>query len=438
MGRKTARRPFHTPKVQEMKRAPIFRTASALTILSLLALGGLLLPDESEAQTAPMQLNQMKLYMMEGMSLEPLRSQVADEFQAVTIPDGFVRDGLRGFGIIPLGHVYWKPVGTWYSQPVRQRINLGGQMEVGVWCTNSERSVTSDFIFQLMRDDSLLLQASVSSARINAGQDTLVMARASFPPGNDTTIDPGSVISMFIQARCNGGATLKFGSSSLDSGFSFASNSLGIHDVRITRQNVILEYKDAFMAPWTKIYTQVIVNKLIVPNERLTSLSNSLNLSREIYWDRENRAGQDYEVFVTIGYSPELNISDTKMLKIAFKHHETDLTSIAFTLLRIVLVIGLIIIGGVFISVLNRRKWNKRFQRLPEDKKGGTFKDRKKAWREMRDARKEARKERVRSRKRVEAPKDREGFGIFKRGGKADAKRSDRAEARPRAEEIEL
>ncbi|MCU0799523.1 MAG: hypothetical protein MUC62_07615 [Candidatus Thermoplasmatota archaeon] len=421
-----------------MKSALVFRLASALILTALIALGAVLLPVGSQAQAAPPQLTPMKLFMMEGMSLEPLRSQVADEFQAVTIPDGFVRDGLRGFGIIPLGHTYWKPVGTWYSQSVRQRINLGGQMEVGVWCTNTERSVSSDFIFQLMKDDSVLLQASVSGARINSGQDTLVIARASFPPGNDTTIDPGSVISLYIQARCNGGATLKFGSSSLDSGFSFDSNSLSIHDVRITRQNVILEYKDAFMAPWTKIYTQILVNKLIVPNEKLTSLSNSLNLSREIYWERENRIGQDIEVFVTIGYSPELNISTTKILKLVHSKVQVDLTSIAFTILKVVVMLGIIVVGGVLLSILNKRKWNKRFQRLSEDKREGSYKEKKTAWRAMRNMRKEARKDRVRSRKVSPEPVEKEGFGLFKRTSKRPADRKDKAVPIPSAGDLEL
>jgi len=421
-----------------MKDVLAYRLASALMLTSLITLGAILLPAGSNAQAAPPQLNPMKLFMMEGMSLEPLRSQVADEFQAVTVPDGFVRDGLRGFGIIPLGHVYWKPVGTWYSQPVRQRINLGGQMEVGVWCTNTETSVTSDFIFQLMRDDSVLLQASVTGVRINSGQDTLVIARAAFPPGNDTTIDPGSVISLYIQAKCNGGATLKFGSSSLDSGFSFDSNSLSIHDVRITRQNVILEYKDAFMAPWTKIYTQIIVNKLIVPNEKLTSLSNSLNLSREIYWDKENRINQDIEVFVTIGYSPDLNISTTKVLKLQTIKVPLDITSIAFSILKIVVVLGLIVVGVVLLSTLNKRKWNKRFNKLPDDKREGSYKEKKTAWRAMRNMRKEARKDRVRSRKVSTEPVEKEGFGLFKRTSRKPPVKKDQGVPPPSAGDLEL
>ncbi len=421
-----------------MKDVLVYRLASALMLTSLLTLGAILLPAGSNAQVAPPQLNPMKLFMMEGMSLEPLRSQVTDEFQAVTVPDGFVRDGLLGFGIIPLGHTYWKPVGTWYSQPVRQRINLGGQMEVGVWCTNTETSVTSDFIFQLMRDDSVLLQASVTGARINSGQDTLVIARASFPPGNDTTIDPGSVISLYIQARCNGGATLKFGSSSLDSGFSFDSNSLSIHDVRITRQNVILEYKDAFMAPWTKIYTQIIVNKLIIPNEKLTSLSNSLNLSREIYWDKENRINQDIEVFVTIGYSPELNISTTKVLKLQITKVPIDITSLAFSILKVVVVLGLIVVGVVLLSTLNKRKWNKRFNKLPDDKREGSYKEKKTAWRAMRNMRKEARKDRVRSRKVSTEPVEKEGFGLFKRNSRKPPVKKDQGVPPPSAGDLEL
>ncbi len=421
-----------------MKGALVFRLASVLILTALISLAALLLPVSSDAQVAPPQLNPMKLYMMEGMSLEPLKSQVADEFQAVTIPDGFVRDGLRGFGIIPLGHTYWKPVGTWYSQSVRQRINLGGQMEIGIWCTNTDRTVSSDFIFQLMRDDSVLLQASVSGARINMGQDTLIIARASFPPGNDTTIDPGSVISLYIQARCNGGATLKFGSSSLDSGFSFDSNSLSIHDVRITKENVILEYKDAFMAPWTKIFTQVMVNKLIVPNEKLTSLSNSLNLSREIYWERDNRIGQDIEVFVTIGYSPELNISETKMLKITHRSKPTDLKAIAFTILKVVVVLGLIVVGVVLVSTMNRRMWNKRFQRLPEDKRDGSYKERKAAWRDIKNMRRKARKDRVRSRKISPAPEAKEGFGLFKRTSRVPVGKKEQSVPSPTAGELEL
>jgi hypothetical protein len=302
---------------------------SAVVILAtILPVALFMMADDAEGQEpGPMLLNEMLLYMKEGMGMSPLPPESQDEYQAISIPNGFVRDGLFGYNLLPIGHTYWKDVGEWKTEPIRETINLGGRVEVTIYATREEGSgsVSSDFLFYIMRGTEPLLQLEAMNLRINEGVDNRISAVGWFPSNNDTTIEAGTQVSLMIKARCNGGAIMKFGSSTVPSGFSFGSNALQIMNVFMDKEKITVEYKDAFMVPWIKLYTQVRIDQVIQANHEMSSEMNSINRTREIMWNREN-SPDTYEVFVSMSYhyTGEFNISETRTLKVE-KPHVSDL-----------------------------------------------------------------------------------------------------------------
>jgi len=402
---------------------------TASILLALLLLIGIFIPLSSNVEgqeIAPMELNPTHLYFAEGMEMTPLTPESTDEYQAVTIPNGFIRDGFRGLSILPVGHTYWKSVGTWYTQPLKKRINLGGKAEVTVYAFKEESdggSPSSDFTFEILRGEQVLLSIYVPNIRITEGQDIKIVGSGSFPPGNDTTIEPGMSLSLRITARCNGGgAVLKFGSKTYDSGVTFGSNALEIHDVKIDKHHVILEYKDAFMAPWTKLYKMLLLNGVIIPNDDVSSEMNAANMTRELHWERRNGPG-DYELLVSIGYSPEQNISRQAFLKITdAKTAWFKFSNIGAMVSNNIPVLALIIIMLAAVAMYGRhrgRVWDRRIRRLPPEVARKQRGEAKRYWKEMRKKKREEwkkeRKKRIIEDDEIDEEMEEEEFRIFKR-----------------------
>jgi hypothetical protein len=407
---------------------------TALTLMAammaILFVGTLIpLEDTAEGQVGipPLELNMMSIYMVEGMELNPAPLEATDEYQAVSIPNGFIRDGFRGFNILPVGHTYWKAVGTWYTQPLKQKINLGGRAEVDIIAykeVTGEGSPNCDFRFEVMRGNEVLLDLYQGGVRITEGVDTKVTVAGSFPPGNDTTIEAGTSLAIRITARCNGGgAIIKFGSKSYPSGISFGSNALEIRNMMISKKHFVLEYKDAFMVPWTKLHAQLYINKELIPNDEVTSMMNSVNTTRELHWEIKNKPG-DYEAFASIGYLPEQNISEQRFLEINENKEDwyelENLGKVFRNNLAIVVLIVLIFVSLIMYGRHRKRTWSRRFKDLPSDLRKKDRSSRKDAWKELESRRKKARDRqrlsRVIEKNEVEEIAEDDGeFRIFKK-----------------------
>jgi hypothetical protein len=400
---------------------------------------------EGQDPGQPMMLNDMKLFMKEGMSLTPLPPDTKDEYQAISIPNGFIRDGLFGRGFLPIGHTYWKDVGKWDSQPLKETINLGGRVEVVIFATREEGSgpVSSDFEFTIMRGTEPLLVLGISNQRINDGVDNRISATDWFPSGNDTTIEAGTSISLMIRARCNGGAILKFGSSDVPSGFHFGSNALEILNIFMDKEKVTVEYKDAFMVPWIKLYTELKVDTVIQPNYQMSSEMNTLNRTREIIWARES-SPDTYEVFISMSYhySGEHNISDVRTLKIERPHVSTfeNVKNAVTTAFPIVVLIAIIIFVLALLVSARKKTWRRRFKELPEPMQQYSKHKKKKNWKDINKKRKQVDREsrKVEKEKKEDVEED---FTLFKRKQKKAPSRRPSVSlniSRETAEELEL
>ncbi len=403
--------------------------STVLITLSIVLLLGVLIPtaEVAEAQNlGPMELNMMDLFMIQGMELNPAPLETTDEYQAVSIPNGFIKDGFRGFNLLPVGHTYWKAVGTWYTQPLKQKVNLGGRAQVDVIAfkeTTGDGSPSCDFRFEIKRGNEVLLDLYLGGVRITEGQDTNVQIAGSFPPGNDTTIEAGTSIAITVTARCNGGgAVLKFGSKTYPSGISFGSNALEIRNMMINRNHFVLEYKDAFMVPWTKLHAQLYINKELVPNDDVTSMMNSVNTTRELHWEIKSKPG-DYEAFISIGYLPEQNISDQRFLEI--KEYKKDwfalknVGNLVTGHMGIVILIILLLVSVIMYGRHRKTLWKGRFKRLPQGLQKNDKGARKDSWKELERRRKERRlnerESRVIEKNHFEEVEDDGEFRIFKK-----------------------
>ncbi len=413
-----------------------FQRAASIVLMTMaiiLIAGELPVTGDVKGQVAgPLELNMMSLYFAEGMELDPLLP-ATDEYQAISIPNGFIKDGFRGLNLLPVGHTYWKTVGTWYTQPLKQKINLGGLAEVNIYTYKPEGSEggspSSDFRFEIMRGNEVLLDLFIGGVRITEGTDTLVTVTGSFPPGNDTTIEPGTSLALRITAKCNGGgAMVKFGSTTYKSGFTFGSNALQIHTIHMGPHHVVLEYKDAFMVPWTKLHTELTLDRVIIPNMDMSSLMNSVNMTRELHWDRENKPGE-YEMFISLGYSPEQNISQQFFLKIPKVNIEWfklgNIGNMVQNNSSIVVIVILALAGLVMYSRYRGRLWNRRVKLLSPDIRKKERASQKTAWKEM-DAKRRQRWKVEREKKVIEEEDDVDEiedaeFRIFKRKNKKGA-----------------
>jgi len=415
------------------------------TLLLLVPVTLVILDSGVEAQdvVAPT-LYPTTLHLLEGMELNPLPPKADAEYQEVTIPNGFIRDGFRGIGLLPVGHTYWKDVGTWYTQPMKQQVVLGGGVTAIIYATVDSGSIQGNFIFEILSGNEVLLSLYVSGQSIREGQDALIRATGAFSALNDTKVEAGTAIAFRVKAQFqinegNGAATLKFAAPAVDSGVSFDSNSLLIHDVRMDRHNLIVEYKDAFLVPWNKLYSLIQVNKVDQPNEQMSSMLNSMNGTREIYWERDSPPGE-YELFVTVGYSTAQNVSKQTFLKVP--QHKT---SFSIKLWAFVNAIKYWVLFGVFAIIVlflvsRRRKkiWAKRFRHLPADA-GESAKEKKRTWRNLqREKRLKRRLVRIKdtSEDDEENP-ERKRFMLFKRKSLISSKK-EVAEEKVDGDELDL
>jgi hypothetical protein len=168
--------------------------------------------------TAPA-LNWLYMYMRDSTGMSPEPPDVQQTELTATIPNGFVKDGPLGKGWLPfMGHVYWRDVGTWNTDPVKETINLGGEVRIVMYVrgsSGSQNAVNCDFIFIISRagESTPILQLQRNNVNIPRAADEPAMFETvgSFPFTNDTTIKAGTAMSLNIQARCNGGGILGTG-----------------------------------------------------------------------------------------------------------------------------------------------------------------------------------------------------------------------------------
>ncbi|MFO8050272.1 MAG: hypothetical protein R6V01_01055 [Thermoplasmatota archaeon] len=420
-----------------MRIKKLSKLTAIVVLLSVTISVFMITSERTEGQNVegPMILNDTKLHMIAGMQLTPLAPENTDEWQAVAIPNGFIKDGLFGWNLLPIGHTYWKDVGTWSSEPLRDTINLGGKVTVMIFATREEGSgsVSSDFIFDIMRGSEPILTIESYSNRIQEGVDNKIEASGFFPAANDTTVESNTVIQLRIRARCNGGAILKFGSSKLDSGFTFGSNSLEIIGAKINQKQIAVEYNDAFMVPWTKLYTQVIVNGIIQPNTDLSTQSNTINRTREILWERENPPG-DYELETSISYDPtgQNNLTEKFNLKILepeVSRYQKFKDFLDSYLWIFILIVAIIILPWMA-ARWRKRVWKKRFKELPPHDPELSRSKKKGMWKKLKKERKAQRKKKKQENKEKREREREDGkFSLFSKP--PDERRGQRKSSRP-------
>ncbi|MFW3145447.1 MAG: hypothetical protein ACMUIE_01385 [Thermoplasmatota archaeon] len=407
-----------------MKKKLISIIGISLTFLALAPMIVILFADEGEAQDPgqPMMLNDMRLHLREGMTMSPIAPESQDEFQAISIPNGFIRDGFFGWNLLPIGHVYWQPVGTWSTDPLKGTINLGGKVTVTIFATREEGSgnVNSDFLFEILRGSEPLIQLT-TSANIQDGIDNKIEATGWFPAANDTTVEANTQLSLRITARCNGGAIMKYGSTTVDSGISFGSNALSIKNLFMDRKYITLEYTDAFMAPWINLYTQLKVNEIVQPDSQnaVTTQWNTLNRSRELIWERDSPPGNYLvEISISYDYTGAQNITEQRAL-IVQKPKESSLEHMKHLLGRykyVILAVIAIIAVPWGLSRWRKGVWKRRFRELPHEFRELPKGKKKALWKKAKKDRTEKRKDlKKEERERREKEREEGKFSLFKR-----------------------
>jgi hypothetical protein len=364
-------------------------------ILILISFSILISPAEGQELEQGKELNEMTLHLSEGMTLSPLDPPETDVYSAVAIPNGYRQTGFRGYGIIPVGSTIWIEVGTWYTEPLKNEINLGGTVKVeAIAYKEASDQVTPNcqFRFQIRKESEVLMEITTQTYNIPLETKLRVGGTGNFPPGNDTTVEAGVRLSFKIYAKSNGGgAALRFGTREYDSKFIFSSNALEINTVYMTKEEVIMEYRDAFMVPWTQLHVLIEIDRVKIPNQDMSSIMNSLNYTREIHWERKSSPGE-YTVFTSIGYTMDQNLSQQRVVEITQKRQSWfEIENIQNLLSGNIFVIAIIVIvlAVVFLFIRYRKQvWKRRFRRLPPDIQLKDKKEKRRAWKDMAKVRK--------------------------------------------------
>jgi len=285
----------------EQKARIRYFIAFSLLISTMLSF---IMTDLATCERNPTQLNRIYLFMDEGMSLSPIPPDDPTG-ETLFIPDGFVGDGFGGYGILPVGSVEWREVGTWSSVRLSESILLGGKATFTIWAYNKGNATTSDFEFQICKraEENPLVMIRVDNIRISGDPTvpTKVSGSVNFPPGNDTSIESGGSIELKLRARCNGGATLLFGTDEYPSGVEFNTNSLVISSIEYYDERLSFQYTDAFRAPWTRLTIQFVIDGIPLDNEGYTTEMDNLNQTRWITVENV-RMNDDFNVLVKISY----------------------------------------------------------------------------------------------------------------------------------------
>jgi uncharacterized membrane protein YuzA (DUF378 family) len=408
----------------------IYRILIATAFLALLALA---IPGtertivSAEDPVAAPTLNWLYMYMRDSTGMSPEAPDIQQPELTATIPNGFVKDGPLGKGWLPfMGHVYWRDVGTWNTDPVKNTINLGGEVRIVMYVrgsSGSQNAINCDFIFIISRagESTPILQLQRNNVNIPRAADEPAMFETvgSFPFTNDTTIKAGTAMSLNIQARCSGGGILVYGSQIYKSGFSFSANSLYPHQLILSKEGAGIEYKDAFLVPWMKLQRRMVVDELVLDNQLQTTEINSANQTRILFWPAIIEPG-DHDVLVSLCYdSTGLgNVSATSIIKITVK--QRDLSAVVWGIIKTIIYVLLGIAAIVILLMVYRahrvKVWKRRFRALPEEERSLSMKQRKSAWKAGRkeDAKlkHDARLER---RRRMEEEEAERGFTLMKR-----------------------
>ena len=403
-----------------MRWNDMFRELPHLMVIALLlfSLSSLIISEETEEANAqegstPQQLNVGTMYLKSGMTLDPVPPDQNDEYQTVSIPNGFIRDGLLGMGILPFGHTDWKEVGSWSTNPLRKQIFLGGQVRITLFASKEGNTVTGNMEFQILRENEAtpLISITRNSVRIQGGgsEVTRIDAVGNFPAGNDTTVEADTRLVFKVRAQYqiqDGGAVLRFGSIQNPAGFTFGSNALVAHSLYMDKESVIFEYMDAFMVPWVSMHTLLTVNGIEVPNQDMEAQINPENMTRMLTWPRDNKPGQ-YELFASVAYDPtgygNVSIQKTTEIREEEKNPVSQVFSFITGNLFWILLVILILASPFLLSKWRKKVWRRRFRTLPSEAQSLKKRKKKKMWKALK---KEKKKEKKAKKKDIQKKKE--------------------------------
>jgi hypothetical protein len=387
------------------------------------------------------------MYLKPPNSLSPEAPNVGDTDLTATIPNGYVGDGPLGRGIFKwIGHTEWREVGIWTTAPVKETINLGGEVKIKMWAMgnpSNQNQVNCNFEFIISRanEANAIVQVTRNNVRIPAGTSgeyVMFEAQGTLPFGNETTIEANGQLSIRIRAQVNGGAILVYGTTAHDSGFEFDSNALRAHNLLIDREGISVEYHDAFLVPYTKMHKRLIVNNIELDNQDLEIDFNSMNQTRVFLWPRDNGPGS-YDVMVSISYDPSglRNVSQANVLRISMVKKDTGeiIKAALSSMAPFLLIIFILVLSFVVFRKQRKKVWHRRLRKLPESTRGLSRRKQKRAWKKI--MKEERLKKKVQRRDdRLKKLDEDETFSLFKKD-KEKKKESPRVPRRGRAAPVE-
>jgi hypothetical protein len=304
------------------------------------------------------------LLMKQGDELNPRQPTEQDLDMPKSVPNGYVEDYPR----IRIGHLEYRTVGTWQSDPLKYRTDVQETIRYSLWCYWEGGSKDVDLRISLLVNNIAL--NTTTQEILGAGFEDIPKEISLEFEARNFTLQTGDVLSLMIEGKVNGnGGKIMFNGPNYRSGVFLTCNSLRIRSAVYNKElnEIRVQITDAFgMSPYL-LNPQLFLDDVLYPVEYYTSYSGDTFYVEIVFpldqW--EAYFNGEHTAQIVLSYSPN---SQTVERTITFETEEEEST-LPFSIRSIVGVVVLVLIILVliiicFIVIRRRKRRGKKRKRM--------------------------------------------------------------------------
>ncbi len=256
-------------------------------------------PGQEQQQTGTSELQPVMVYFQKNNGLSP---EALDDENVETspCPNGFVRTGLFGFGVAPIGVQEWRDIGDWESSSLGRDLNIASSAEFQLYATSTSYD-PMDFNVTVFVGDRPIGTGMAESVGIEGGQTNLVSIPVKFQ--GISAISSGQTIRIHLQSRYAGSddgsiCSIQYGSKEAPTGLKLTSDAINILDASACHKSVKLQYTEAFRVPNSLLNTEAKVDNIRIEENPDFSVEEGTNIAE---WEKGVSAGT-HAIEISISY----------------------------------------------------------------------------------------------------------------------------------------
>ncbi len=341
----------------------------ALVVL-LVAMVFLLLPsvtaeEEEQPIVAGAQMVPVTMLLREGYEMSPEPPDEDDVDQTAACPNGYVGEGLLGYGFIKrLGTVYPRYIGTWASDELKDDLIVDGTITFeAYYFKKAEASGTPNgkIIFSLMRNDQPWIP-EMKTGSLSFRETVKKISLTYKASGNLTPLAKGDTLQLRVTCEVNGnGGYIYYGSSSYPSGVRMTCSAISIKNIVPSERadKFEVEYTDSFGISPAKMGSQLLLDGVALESRPQYGMTPEYN--RLFIWnnyDIEISENEQHIVTAIVSYIRDFSGTENETvifeLSFSIKPIPTDWGKIVGDLAGqiIPILIGVALFAGFVITII--------------------------------------------------------------------------------------